>query len=70
MAVPVRRLDDCLADWGVETIDLMKLDVEGHEPFVLRGAGEALSSGRIRAVLCEFNDFCPKDSTPTMAPIL
>jgi FkbM family methyltransferase len=57
VAVPVRRLDDCLADWEAGTIDLMKLDVEGHEPFVLRGAGDALASGRIRAVLCEFNDF-------------
>jgi FkbM family methyltransferase len=57
VAVPVRRLDDCLADWQADTIDLMKLDVEGHEPFVLRGAGDVLASGRIRAVLCEFNDF-------------
>ena len=57
VAVPVRRLDDCLADWGAGTIDLMKLDVEGHEPFVLRGGIEALKSGRVRAVLCEFNDF-------------
>ena len=56
VSVPVRRLDDCLDEWGVERVDLMKMDVEGHEPFVLRGAGDALSSGRIRAVLVEFND--------------
>jgi FkbM family methyltransferase len=56
VSVPVRRLDECLEAWGVESVDLMKMDVEGHEPFVLRGAGTALSSGRIRAVLVEFND--------------
>lgn len=56
VAVPVRRLDDCLDEWGVETVDLMKMDVEGHEPHVLAGASRVLGSGRIRAVLCEFND--------------
>ena len=54
--MPVKRLDDCLEEWGVESVDLMKMDVEGHEPFVLRGAPDALASGRIRAVLVEFND--------------
>jgi FkbM family methyltransferase len=56
VSVPVRRLDDCLDEWGVERVDLMKMDVEGHEPFVVRGAGDSLSSGRIRSVLVEFND--------------
>lgn len=55
--VPVRRLDDSLDEWGVETVDLMKLDVEGHEPRVLEGASRVLSKGRIRAVVCEFNDY-------------
>jgi FkbM family methyltransferase len=55
--VPVRRLDDALGEWEVEAVDLMKLDVEGHEPRVLEGALGALSSGRIRAVVCEFNDY-------------
>jgi FkbM family methyltransferase len=54
--VPVRRLDECLDEWGVERVDLMKMDVEGHEPHVLEGASAILSTGRIRAVLCEFND--------------
>ena len=56
VSVPVKRLDDCLEEWGVASVDLMKMDVEGHEPFVLRGAPDALASGRIRAVLVEFND--------------
>jgi FkbM family methyltransferase len=55
--VSVKTLDSCLADWGVETIDLMKMDVEGFEPRVLEGAASALAAGRIRAILCEFNDY-------------
>lgn len=54
--VRVRRLDDCLAEWGVDRIDLLKLDVEGYEPAVLDGAADSLAAGRIRAVLCEFNE--------------
>lgn len=55
--VPVRRLDDCLESWGVPSVDLLKIDVEGHEGKVFAGAERALGSGRIRAILCEFNDF-------------
>jgi FkbM family methyltransferase len=57
VAVRVRRLDECLEDWGVERVDLMKIDIEGHEPQALAGGYRALSEGRVRAVLCEFNDF-------------
>jgi FkbM family methyltransferase len=53
--VPVRRLDDCLDDWDVDRVDLMKMDVEGYEPAVLEGAAAALAAGRVRALLCEFN---------------
>ncbi|HEV2147383.1 MAG TPA: FkbM family methyltransferase [Longimicrobiaceae bacterium] len=56
LRVPVRRLDDCLDEWGVRSVDLIKLDVEGHEAHVLEGAAGALETGRVRAVLCEFND--------------
>jgi len=35
--VPVSRLDDYLAAEGVETLDLLKIDVEGYEPQVLAG---------------------------------
>jgi FkbM family methyltransferase len=55
--VPVRRLDDCLDAWGVAAVDLLKVDVEGYEPRVFAGAGRWLDSGRVRALMCEFNDY-------------
>jgi FkbM family methyltransferase len=55
--VPVVTLDAEAERLGIERIDLMKIDVEGHEPRVLNGAKRLLSEGRIRAVLCEFNEF-------------
>ncbi|HWE39946.1 MAG TPA: FkbM family methyltransferase [Isosphaeraceae bacterium] len=65
VSVPVRRLDDCLDEWGVAAVDLLKIDVEGHEPAVFRGASRALASGRIKAILCEFNDFWLRQSGTT-----
>lgn len=55
--VPIRRLDDCLDEWRVDQVDLLKIDVEGWEPRVFKGASQALASGRIKAILCEFNDY-------------
>ena len=43
--VPVRRLDDCLAEWKVDRVDLLKIDVEGHEGKVFAGAERPLASG-------------------------
>jgi len=55
--VALRTLDDCLAEWGVDQLDLLKMDVEGFEPEVLGGARSALRAGRIRAIFCELNDW-------------
>ena len=54
--VRVKTLDECLDEWGSDRVDLLKMDVEGYEPQVLAGAQAALRSGKIRAMLCEFND--------------
>lgn len=53
--VPIRRLDDCFDEWQVAHVDLLKIDAQGWEPRVFVGASRALASGRIDAVLCEFN---------------
>jgi FkbM family methyltransferase len=44
--VAVRRLDDDLADLGVGKVDLVKLDVDGLEASILRGARQMLSRDR------------------------
>jgi FkbM family methyltransferase len=51
--VPVLRLDDYAAENGIETIDCMKLDVEGWEIEALKGAGRLLTEHRIQALICE-----------------
>lgn len=44
LRVPVRRLDDVLADRGIERVRFLKIDVEGLEPEVLLGAPRLLAS--------------------------
>lgn len=48
--VPVRRLDDQLQDSGVTSWDLLKIDVEGYEPFVFDGAAQTLSRTEMLAM--------------------
>lgn len=40
--VQVERMDDVLATSGIMKVDLLKIDVERHEPAVLRGMGRYL----------------------------
>lgn len=53
--VPCRPLDDCLSQWQVNRIDLMKMDVEGAEPRVLCGGADHLRRGVVRHLICEVN---------------
>ena len=53
--VPVRTLDDCVREWKIDRIDLVKIDVEGAEPLVLGGGEEALSRGVVRHAMIEVN---------------
>ncbi|HEX2093817.1 MAG TPA: FkbM family methyltransferase [Longimicrobiaceae bacterium] len=49
--VETRRLDELLPE--NEVVALMKLDVEGHEEEVLRGAEEVLHARRVRSIVYE-----------------
>ncbi|MFO0810547.1 MAG: FkbM family methyltransferase [Gemmataceae bacterium] len=55
--VQIRTLDELAEAHGLPDIDLLKIDVEGYEPEVLAGAKRLLGGGRIRAILCEFNEY-------------
>lgn len=52
--VPVTTVDEQLATQKIDEVDFMKIDVEGAELQVLRGAKAALESGAIRAFAFEF----------------
>jgi FkbM family methyltransferase len=48
-------LDDFARDRRIARIALLKIDTEGYEPEVIRGATELLSTGRIAHVLFEYS---------------
>lgn len=53
VTVPVVTLNDFCRDHQIETIDLLKLDVQGFELGVLRGADRLLKNGSIRLIHSE-----------------
>lgn len=55
--VPVTTLDALADRYGLAQIDLLKVDVEGHEPALLDGAARLIAEGRIRAVFCEVDEY-------------
>lgn len=56
LSVPILTLDDWLEASSMARVDLVKIDVEGAELDVLRGAGRSLASGKIGALIVEFNE--------------
>jgi FkbM family methyltransferase len=59
--VITRTLDDVMREREIAAIDLLKMDVEGGELEILRGATAALHGRRIRALTFEFGG-CNVDS--------
>ncbi len=51
----VGTLDDYIAEHAIETVDFLKVDVEGLEKAVLEGAAKTLAAGRIATIQMEFN---------------
>lgn len=52
--VQCARLDDLLRDRGIERVALLKIDTEGHDLLVLRGAEQAIRERRIDMIQLEF----------------
>lgn len=53
--VRVVTLDASLTELGVDAVDLLKIDAEGFDLHVLRGARQALAAGAVAAVQFEYN---------------
>lgn len=55
-AVDVVTLDGFCAERGIERIDFLKIDTEGHELAALKGATELIAAGKVGVVQFEFNE--------------
>jgi FkbM family methyltransferase len=54
--IQLRTLDDCLEEWSIDAVDLLKIDVDGFETKVVRGGAKSLASGWVRNVIVEFDE--------------
>lgn len=59
-SVRCETLDAFCNSHGVDKIDVLKIDTEGHEMAVLQGAATMLAGKRVRFVYVEFNTLLPK----------
>jgi FkbM family methyltransferase len=53
--VPIVSLDDFCQEYAINRIDLLKVDVQGHEAEVFKGAQRLLTAGRIGLICFELN---------------
>jgi FkbM family methyltransferase len=60
ITVQCRTLDEFCSQHRIQTIDVLKIDTEGCELVVLKGAQQLLSAKRVRFVYAEFNDMSPR----------
>jgi FkbM family methyltransferase len=67
--VPSRRLDLLLDEAGLDTVDLLKMDVEGAEHMVLAGMEDGLKRFRYRCILLELHPLHPGETRPTLREV-
>ena len=56
VSVPGRTIDGILAEEGLSSVDVVKIDAEGFEASVFRGAKKMLSGPRAPLIVFEFNE--------------
>ena len=66
--VPVRRLDDVLAEAGIARVRFLKIDVEGLEPEVLLGAPRLLASPAPPIICYEHGIYRHARAVPELLP--
>lgn len=70
LEVPVTTLDRFALAQNIQRISLLKIDVEGFEPEVLRGASGLLSQGAIDLILFEYSpQFYQQRGIDPLAPL-
>jgi FkbM family methyltransferase len=62
-SVEVSTVDDFCDLHRIERIDILKIDAEGADLAVMRGAARMLREGRIGFIYAEFNDLQPRAGT-------
>ena len=55
LKIEAQTLDAFLAQQEIEHVTLLKIDAEGHDSLVLKGAAQALAEGRIDVVQFEYS---------------
>jgi Methyltransferase FkbM domain len=55
-SVEMTTIDEFCRESGIEYVDFLKIDTEGHEIDVLLGANQMIEAGRIAAIQFEFGD--------------
>jgi FkbM family methyltransferase len=68
--VPVRPLDVLAEEEGIDRVAVIKMDVEGFEAQVLRGAGWLIARTRPRAIVIEENGLRPGGPEPEAFALL
>ncbi len=56
VTIELTTVDRYCQENGINAIDLLKIDTEGHDWFVLQGAREMIGSGRVRNIQFEFSE--------------
>lgn len=57
LSLPMTTLDHHFADVDLSRLKMIKIDTEGNEVNVLKGARRILKSYRVRCIVCELNEY-------------